>query len=274
MAVVSLRTTLLGAGAGALGVAGAAFAAQRSLARAIAADPLSGRLREPARGEPVTVHSADGTEIHAERFGEPDGGPVLVLIHGWTEAIGYWTPVIETLRAEGVAIVAYDLRGHGRSGRAASDYALARFGEDLEAVLAECVPDGGAVVAGHSLGAMSIAAWAERFDVPARAARRRADAHRRRRADRRVAARPAAEVRPRAAPADRGAWRPRLPRAPAPVRHADQPRDHPLRRVRPAGRARRRSPSTSGCCSRPRRTSAPMSGSPSRRWISTRRWRT
>ncbi|HSO97520.1 MAG TPA: alpha/beta hydrolase [Solirubrobacteraceae bacterium] len=170
MARVKPRTALIGTGLGALGMAGAAFAAQRSLGRAIAADPTSARLREPARGEPVTVRSVDGTEIHVERFGEPDGGPVLVLIHGWTETIGYWTPVIETLRAEGVAIVAYDLRGHGDSARASSDYAIPRFGEDLEAVLAECVPAGGAVLAGHSLGAMSIASWAESFDVPARAA--------------------------------------------------------------------------------------------------------
>src|SRR6185437_8620207 len=44
-----------------------------------------------------------------------------------------------------------------------------RFGGDLEAVLEGCVPEGRrAAVAGHSLGAMSIAAWAEHHDVERR----------------------------------------------------------------------------------------------------------
>jgi pimeloyl-ACP methyl ester carboxylesterase len=47
---------------------------------------------------------------------------------------------------------------------------LQRFGEDVEAVLAASVGEGArAIVVGHSLGAMSIAAWAERHDVAARA---------------------------------------------------------------------------------------------------------
>ncbi len=165
------RQTLIGLGAGAAAAAtGAGLAAQRRLARAIAADPESAQLREPARGEATSVHSADGTELSVERFGEPGSGPVVVLLHGWTETIAIWTPVIEQLRRDGIPVLALDLRGHGRSGRAASDYAIPRFGEDLEAVLASCVPGGGAVVAGHSLGAMSIASWAESFDVPRRAA--------------------------------------------------------------------------------------------------------
>jgi pimeloyl-ACP methyl ester carboxylesterase len=153
---------------------GAGVLAQRRLAHAIAADPESSRLREPARGEPVTVTSADGTQLHAERFGASNEGAggdvVIVLIHGWTETIGYWTPVIERLRAEGIPLLAYDLRGHGQSGRAETDYEISRFGEDLEAVLEQCVPEGGAVLAGHSLGAMSIASWAASYDVPRRAA--------------------------------------------------------------------------------------------------------
>jgi pimeloyl-ACP methyl ester carboxylesterase len=61
------------------------------------------------------------------------------------------------------------VRGHRRSERAPTgDCSLDRFGEDVEAVLSTCVPDGErAVVAGHSLGAMSIAAWAEQYAVQA-----------------------------------------------------------------------------------------------------------
>jgi pimeloyl-ACP methyl ester carboxylesterase len=93
-----------------------------------------------------------------------------VLAHGWTEAIQYWIYVIRALADRGFRVVAYDQRGHGDSAPARDgNYEIPRFGEDLEAVLAACVPEGRrAVVAGHSLGAMSIAAWADQHDVESR----------------------------------------------------------------------------------------------------------
>jgi pimeloyl-ACP methyl ester carboxylesterase len=93
-----------------------------------------------------------------------------VLAHGWTEAIQYWIYVIRELSGRGLRVVAYDLRGHGDSEPAHDgDYAIERFGEDVEAVLSACVPDGQrAVLAGHSLGAMSIVSWAKNFDVERR----------------------------------------------------------------------------------------------------------
>jgi pimeloyl-ACP methyl ester carboxylesterase len=160
-----LTSLALLAGAGA---AGAAFVQHRHTRR-IAADPERAVLESPPKGEPLTVTSADGTRLHAEVFGAADG-PTLVLIHGWTETLHYWIYQIREL-AEDFRIVAYDLRGHGRSKRAPSgDYSMARFGEDVEAVLEAAVPAGQrAIVAGHSLGGMSIAAWAEHHDVGARA---------------------------------------------------------------------------------------------------------
>ena len=155
------------AGAGTLALAGAA--AQRRHLRRIAADPEDAVLQCVPAGRPLGVGSDDGTRLHAEIFG-PEDGQTIVLAHGWTEMLSLWTYVIRDLSARGLRVVAYDLRGHGRSQPAASgDYAIARFGEDLEAVLEACVPDcERAVVAGHSLGAMSIAAWADRHDVERR----------------------------------------------------------------------------------------------------------
>jgi pimeloyl-ACP methyl ester carboxylesterase len=113
----------------------------------------------------VAVRSPDGTTLHAEVFG-PDDAPTIVLAHGWTEALRFWIYQIRGLAGD-FRIVAYDLRGHGRSEPAATDdYSFDRFGEDVEAVLAACVPEGERVVlVGHSMGAMSIAAWAEHHDV-------------------------------------------------------------------------------------------------------------
>ena len=126
-------------------------------------------LAEPPQGETLSITSADGTVLHAESFG-PEGGLPVVLVHGWTESLQYWIYQIRDLSERGFRVTAYDLRGHGDSEAAAGeDYSVDRFGEDLEAVLAEVVPpDRRAVVAGHSLGAMAIAAWAEHHDVEQR----------------------------------------------------------------------------------------------------------
>lgn len=158
--------------AGAAGIAALSggLVAQRRFQRQIAEDPERAVLGSPPKGRPFEVRSADGTSLHAEAFGA-DEAPTLVLAHGWTENLTFWTYQIRALTERGLRIVAYDLRGHGESDPAATgDYAIARFGEDLEAILAACVPDDRrAMVVGHSLGAMAIAAWAEHHDVERRA---------------------------------------------------------------------------------------------------------
>jgi pimeloyl-ACP methyl ester carboxylesterase len=148
----------------------AGVALQRRHLHALSRDPDYERLRRPLAGGPLPVVSADGTRLHAETFGASDG-PTVVLAHGWTEQLGFWGPVIEVLQGRGLRVVAYDLRGHGRSAPGVDgDYTLERFGEDLGAVMDAAVVDGErATVVGHSLGAMSIAAWAEHHDVAARA---------------------------------------------------------------------------------------------------------
>ncbi len=157
---------LAGAGAGALA---AGLAAQQRYRRQIAADPEHPALAAPVKGRGLTIYSVDGTALHAESFG-PEEGQAVVLAHGWTENLTFWTYQIRALTELGFRTVAYDLRGHGHSEAGANgDYSIARFGEDLEAVLDACVPDGHrAVIAGHSLGAMAIAAWAGTYDVQRR----------------------------------------------------------------------------------------------------------
>jgi pimeloyl-ACP methyl ester carboxylesterase len=163
------RNRALWAGVGTAGALAAGGVLQVAHMRRIARDPEKDALEDPPKGRPHRVGSADGTALHVEVFG-PEDGETVVLAHGWTEALRYWTYVIRRLEDSGIRVVAYDLRGHGDSDPAADgDYAIPRFGEDLEAVLAHCVPEPRrAVVAGHSLGAMSIASWAEKHDVERR----------------------------------------------------------------------------------------------------------
>jgi pimeloyl-ACP methyl ester carboxylesterase len=167
MRIDSRRRAILAGGLAAAAAGGAAAAQWRHLRR-VGADPALEALRNAPAGRPLSVSSADGTRLHVEAFGD-EALETIVLIHGWTEAIRYWTYVIEELQGD-YRVVAYDLRGHGDSAPATDgDYSLERFGEDVEAVLEASIANGrAAVVAGHSLGAMSIAAWAEHHSVEAR----------------------------------------------------------------------------------------------------------
>jgi pimeloyl-ACP methyl ester carboxylesterase len=166
------RTALAGAGVAA-GVA-AGVLVQRRHTRAIAHDPEYRQLIEPLGGTELRLVSADGTRLHAIVL-EPEPAAAVatvVLAHGWTEQLSFWGPVIRRLRDRGLRIVAYDLRGHGSSGPAADgDYSIERFGEDVEAVLAATDAAADALImVGHSLGGMSIAAWAADHEVTARIA--------------------------------------------------------------------------------------------------------
>jgi pimeloyl-ACP methyl ester carboxylesterase len=153
-------------GLGTAGVLAASGILEAAHMRRIARDPEKQALEKTPEGRAQRVRSADGTGLHVEVFG-PEDGETVVLAHGWTEALRFWTYVIRGLEEKGLRVVAYDLRGHGDSEPAKDgDYGIPRFGEDLEAVLAACLAPGRrAVVAGHSLGAMSIASWAESHDV-------------------------------------------------------------------------------------------------------------
>ena len=119
----------------------------------------------------LTVVSDDGTRIHGEEYGRADG-PTIVLSHGWTCSTLFWAPVVRLLAAD-FRVVAYDQRGHGRSASPATrrGYGTGVLADDLEAVLTAVLPDGErAVLAGHSMGGMTIMAASGRDAVRSRTA--------------------------------------------------------------------------------------------------------
>jgi len=108
----------------------------------------------------LTAISQDGSPLHVEIHG-PESAPAVVLVHGWTCSTRFWAAQIEDLSRDH-RVIAYDLRGHGRT-PASPVASTAALADDLEAVLlATLAPDEKVVVAGHSMGGMTVMAAATR----------------------------------------------------------------------------------------------------------------
>ncbi|MFJ4472806.1 alpha/beta fold hydrolase [Streptomyces sp. NPDC089424] len=128
----------------------------------------AGPYAPPVPARELKVTSADGAPLHVEVHG-PDHAPAVVLVHGWTCSTAFWAAQIRALAADH-RVIAYDQRGHGRSPASplCSTQALA---DDLEAVLAATLVTGErAVIAGHSMGGMTVLAAAGREHFRAHAA--------------------------------------------------------------------------------------------------------
>ena len=116
----------------------------------------------------LSVPALHGATLAATEFlpaGDlDDDAPTVILAHGWTLARASWEPVVrELLSHRAVRVVTYDQRGHGRSTwgsvRSQSIRALA---DDLAAVVDEVAPTGPLVLGGHSMGGMTVLAYAGR----------------------------------------------------------------------------------------------------------------
>lgn len=118
------------------------------------------------------MFTTDGVPLHIDVDGPATAPVTVVLAHGWTLDSTTWAPVSSALAGPGVRVVRYDHRGHGRSGVAdPASMTLDQLADDLALVIAETAPTGPLVLAGHSMGGMTLMALAERHpDVVARAA--------------------------------------------------------------------------------------------------------
>lgn len=91
---------------------------------------------------------------------EPPAPPeaVIALVHGFGEHMGRWEHAARWFASRGLAVVAIDLRGHGRSeGRRGHALKLEYLLEDIGLLVAEARrahPDTPLFLYGHSLGAL------------------------------------------------------------------------------------------------------------------------
>jgi pimeloyl-ACP methyl ester carboxylesterase len=111
----------------------------------------------------MEVNAADGIALQALVDGPADAPVTIVLLHGWTLDSRTWAPVARILADGGARVVRYDHRGHGRSAAVEpSTMTIEQLADDLRGVLAALAPGGPLVLAGHSMGGMTIMALAER----------------------------------------------------------------------------------------------------------------
>ncbi|MGY1815649.1 alpha/beta fold hydrolase [Blastococcus sp. SYSU D00820] len=107
-----------------------------------------------------TVRTDDGVDLHVEVDGPEDAALTVVFSHGFTARSAEWDLQRAALRGR-ARLVFWDHRGHGRSGWTRLTAAtIDRTGRDLGQVLDAVVPEGPVVLAGHSMGGMSVMALA------------------------------------------------------------------------------------------------------------------
>jgi pimeloyl-ACP methyl ester carboxylesterase len=127
------------------------------------------RHRRPIRWDPARENgfvTSDCTALHVNATGPADAPVTLVLVHGWTQDHRSWDPVVGAVGANvgfPLRILRFDLRGHGGSAPAPPGTAtIARLADDLAEVIADRPPSGPLVLAGHSMGGMTIMELAQR----------------------------------------------------------------------------------------------------------------
>ena len=132
-----------------------------ALGATVAVRRSGGSLRKSASGQhdhltdlSPTHHqldTADGGSLHVVELGD---GPPVMLLHGVTLQWWVWHQQFRDL-SDRHRVVAWDMRGHGKSSAGTDGITLSAVGDDLALVLEELDLQG-AVVIGHSMGGMAL----------------------------------------------------------------------------------------------------------------------
>lgn len=129
----------------------------------------------PVTERSLSIPAPHGASLAATEFAPevaPDADvPTLVLAHGWTLARASWEPVVREVQSHrAVRVITYDQRGHGRSTWGSlREQSIKGLADDLAAVIAATAPSGPLVLGGHSMGGMTVLAYAGRHTAELRA---------------------------------------------------------------------------------------------------------
>ena len=100
----------------------------------------------------------DGETLGYVLLGDPAGPPV-VLIHGYTDNVRDWVPLVPYLSPR-FRLILVDLRGHGRSGKPECCYTRLDFAYDVKLLL-DALKVQRADIVGHSMGSFVAQTLAE-----------------------------------------------------------------------------------------------------------------
>lgn len=127
---------------------------------------------------PLTT--ADGLKLHGHRWPRAGAHGRVLIVHGLGEHGGRYADLASHLNAAGYEVLAWDQRGHGRSGGPRGDMPDAQAGLQDVALMVDAARAGGSgplVLLGHSLGGLVAArflagtlasprpAWAREVDA-------------------------------------------------------------------------------------------------------------
>ncbi|GAA2271199.1 alpha/beta hydrolase [Glycomyces scopariae] len=150
-----------------------AYGVPRYVARRTRASSSDPYAHEPFEMPPTnsvrTVETRDGASVHVETAGPEDADLTVVLVHGYMQDMGTFyfqrKAIADAVRG-GLRLraVLYDQPGHGRSsGLVRTEYSIDDLAEILFDVLEEAAPRGPLVLVGHSMGGMTIMAFARLY---------------------------------------------------------------------------------------------------------------
>lgn len=146
-------------GVGALTVGGVAGHRLVQARRLLKEDPEAGEPFGRLTGRESIVTTGDGVKLYCVEVGPADAPLTVIAAHGYTNVAGVWHYQHKSFaeNPDGVRLVMYDARGHGRSGSGhPSRSTIEQLGRDLEAVMDQRAPHGPVVLVGHSMGGMTV----------------------------------------------------------------------------------------------------------------------
>ncbi len=109
--------------------------------------------------------TANGVRLHVQRLAPPGGAgpdaPIVVTVHGMVmdNLSSFYFAIGNSLASAGAQVIAYDLRGHGKSERTATGYRLTDAMDDLSAMLDALGVDRPVHLIGNSYGATMVLAY-------------------------------------------------------------------------------------------------------------------
>lgn len=116
-------------------------------------------------GLPQMFTTSTGIDLAVSRYGREDAALTIALAHCWTADRADWDNQVRDLLAEfgrDVQILTWDHRGHGQSAKVGrADCTVTNLARDMGELLDAYAPAGKLLLAGHSIGGMTMCALAE-----------------------------------------------------------------------------------------------------------------